>query len=198
MKQLLRLLVLVLLSGGLFTGAFWLRGCHSSRPPIHLNPNMDLQAKYLPQRESHFFANGTVAQPRVPGTLARGGLREDESYVAGKSFWSGYLEQLPFPVDDAVLARGQERFDIFCTPCHGAAGDGVSPLTERTGLATANLLEPRFSAYRPGRLYEVITKGSGLMPGYREAIPIDDRWKIVAYLARLQRSGGAASSEPAP
>ena len=192
MKLTTALVVLVML----LVGAVWLRGCHSSRPPIHLNPNMDRQPKYLPQRESRFFANGVVDQPRVRGTLARGQLVEDESYVAGKSFWSGYLSQVPFPVTDEILARGHQRFDIFCAPCHGTKGDGVSPLTERTGLTAANLLEPKFAAYEAGKLYEVITKGSGLMPGYRESIGVDDRWMIVAYLGQLQEeaSGGGGST----
>ena len=194
MKPILFLLALVLL----LLGAVWLRGCHSSRPPIHLNPNMDHQPKYLPQRESRFFANGGVDQPRVPGTIARGRLVEDESYVAGKSFWSGYVSQVPFAVSDEVLARGHQRFDIFCAPCHGAAGNGVSPLTERTGLSVANLLEPKFAAYEAGKIYEVITKGSGLMPGYKESIGVDDRWMIVAYVQRLQEQAGSRSEGSAP
>ncbi len=194
MKPVLGVLALLLLA----IGSVWLRGCHSSRPPIHLNPNMDRQPQYLPQRESRFFANGSVDQPRVPGTLARGRLREDESYTAGKSFWSGYLQQVPFAVTDDVVDRGHQRFDIFCAPCHGTAGNGVSPLTLRTGLTTANLLEPKFAAYRPGKLFEVITKGSGLMPGYRESIGVDDRWMIVAYLDRLQQSASAGDGGHRP
>jgi mono/diheme cytochrome c family protein len=156
---------------------------------------MDQQPKYLPQHQSLFFASGTVEQPRVPGTLARGRWHEDTTYSDGKSFWSGYLDELPIEVTDEVRRRGKERFDIFCAPCHGIAADGVSPLTERTGLKTADLLEPRIQTSRPGKLYEVVTKGSGLMPGYREAISVDDRWMIVAYLRALQKSSGGNREE---
>ncbi len=187
----LRLALLAALLGSA-GGCF--RGCTSSRPPIHPNPNMDRQAKFLPQQGSDFFYDGAVMRPRVPGTVARGRLRENEAYFTGRSPWGFYLYEVPGEAGEALLARGEERYGIYCTPCHGPRGDGDGMLTQRTGVKTADLLEERIRQLAAGKLYEVITNGKGLMPSYRYPIPPQDRWAIVAWVKQLQ----SAATEEGP
>ena len=171
-----------------FMLAGWMsRGCPSSRPPIHLNPNMDRQPKYLPQAESPFFYNGGVSQAAAPASLARGDLRDgNEAFFTGRSFFSGFVSN-PLAIDEEMRERGKERFEIYCTPCHGTQGDGQSMMLERAGIKSANLLEERIRQMRDGEVFKVITEGRGLMPSYRYPIAPRDRWLIVAHVRALQR-----------
>ncbi len=161
------------------------RGSQSRRPPIHLNPNMDRQQKYRPQAESRFFRNGTTMQQAVAGTIARGELRENEELFNGKNAFGVYAAN-PLPATNAVIARGRERFAIYCTPCHGPRGDGKGILLTRGGVKSRDLHEDAVRSVPDGRLFEIISKGSGLMPGYRAQIPVSDRWAIVAYVRTLR------------
>ena len=94
------------------------RGCPSEKPPIHLNPNMDVQPKYRPQAKSGFFYNGAAMREPVAGTVARGELREDEELYTGRSPWGVFLPESPHAVDEEFILRGKERYQIYCTPCH--------------------------------------------------------------------------------
>ena len=161
-----------------------LHGCSREEPPIHLNPNMDRQPRYAAQAESSFFYNGAVAQPSVPGTVARGGL-VDAGLHGGRDDAGEVLARLPLPVDERLLLRGRERYGIFCAPCHGERGDGLGMLTERVGVRTADLREPRIREMPPGQVFLTVSDGLGLMSGYRATIPALDRWAIVAYLRTL-------------
>ncbi len=177
---------LIAVSASLLVLASCLRGCDSRRPPIHLNPNMDDQPKYKPLARSDFFYSGSTSQSPVPGTIARGELpTEDPSFETGKSFFGFYVED-PLSADSAVIARGRERFQIFCVPCHGPNADGHGVLFERAGIESADLHSDKVRQMPDGRIFEVVTKGSGLMKGYRHMIAPRDRWAIVAYLRRLQ------------
>src|SRR5690606_1124481 len=102
------------------------RGMHSDSPPIHPNLNMDFDEAFGPQEANPFFADNAAMRPPVPGTVKRGGLRTTENapYLLGRTADGAYVPAVPMEVSPAVLARGQERYDIFCTPCHGYAGDG--------------------------------------------------------------------------
>ncbi len=165
-----------------------LAGCRnglSRRPPIHLNPNMDRQQKYRPEGESHFFRNGSTMQPPVAGTVARGDLREDEELFSGRSAFGAYARN-PILVTDDVLRRGRERFSIHCRPCHGERGDGKGVLFLRGGVRSRDLRDDAVRAAADGRLFEVISRGSGLMPGYRGEITPKDRWAIIAYVRQIQ------------
>lgn len=183
--NLLRILVVALLP---LTASGCVRGCTSSRPPIHLNPNMDNQPKYLPQAESRFFYDGAAMQRPVEGTIARGDLWENEEHVTGRSLWGFYIPENPLPVTDPLVARGRDRYGIYCTPCHGERGDGRGMLFQRSGVKAANLLEDRIRQMPDGQIYYIVTNGSGLMSGYRYPIQPKDRWAIVAYVRRLQSS----------
>ncbi|HXV77880.1 MAG TPA: cytochrome c [Candidatus Polarisedimenticolaceae bacterium] len=163
------------------------RGCNSSRPPIHLNPNMDNQPRYDPQQASDFFYDGKGMRAPVEGTVARGELQQDRPFHTGTDSAGNFLTEIP-PLTPAQLARGPERYAIYCEPCHDPRGLGQGILYEYGGVPTASFHDEQRSAYPPGRLFDVITNGSGLMQGYRYPIPPADRWAIVAHVQQLQRA----------
>ena len=106
------------------------RGCTSSRPPIHINPSMFNQPKVLPQTASDFFYNGASMRDPVPGTIPIGGLKEDAAFFTGKGPDGQFVAKIPEPVDAKVLERGQQRYTIYCQPCHDARGDGKGAKNE--------------------------------------------------------------------
>ena len=163
------------------------RGCTSSLPPIHINPSMDNQPKLLPQTESTFFYDGASMRAPVPGTVARGELREDSRLFEGKDASGAFLARSPVPVDEALLERGRDRYAIYCAPCHDARGDGRGILFRRGNVPTASFHQEKILSYPDGQIFDVITNGVGLMPGYRWPIPPADRWAIVAWVRELQK-----------
>ncbi len=163
------------------------RGCTSSRPPIHLNPSMDDQPKVGPQAASRFFYDGASMREPVPGTSPIGGLREDEPFFTGKGPDGQFIATIPHPVDEAFVARGRERYGIYCQPCHDARGDGRGILFQRGNIPTASFHQEKILKYADGQIFDVITNGVGLMAGYRWPIPPADRWAIIAYVRELQR-----------
>jgi mono/diheme cytochrome c family protein len=175
------------------------RGCTSSRPPIHLNPSMDDQPKVLPQTASAFFFDGASMRQPVPGTVPIGGLKEDVAFFTGKGADDQFVATTPVTVDEAGLERGRQRYVIYCQPCHDARGDGKGILFQRGNVPTATFHQEKILKYTDGQIFDVITNGVGLMPGYRWPIPPADRWAIVAYVRELQRDRQArAASVPAP
>lgn len=174
------------------------RGCTSSRPPIHVNPSMDDQPKVRAQAASDFFYNGASMREPVPGTVAIGGLREDEAFFTGRGTDGQFVAAIPHAVDDALRERGRERYGIYCQPCHDARGDGRGILFQRANVPTATFHQDKILNYADGQIFDVITNGVGLMPGYRWPIPPADRWAIVAHVRELQRERQArAASTPA-
>lgn len=165
-----------------------MRGCPSSRPPIHINPSMDDQPKVLPQAASNFFYNGASMREPVPGTVPIGGLREDTAFFTGRGADGQFVATIPHPVDDALLERGRQRYTIYCQPCHDARGDGKGILFQRGNVPTASFHQDKIRQYPDGQIFDVITNGVGLMAGYRWPIPPADRWAIVAYVRELQRA----------
>jgi mono/diheme cytochrome c family protein len=175
------------------------RGCTSSRPPIHINPSMDDQPKLLPQSESGFFYDGSGMRPPVPGTVAREGLRDDDAFFRGIGPDGKPVAKIPVPVDDALLARGKARYAIYCQPCHDQNGDGKGILYQRGNVPTASFHTDKVRGYPDGQIFDVITNGSGLMPPYRWPIPPADRWAIISYvreLERIRRESEAPGSTP--
>jgi len=178
------------------------RGCTSSRPPIHLNPNMDVQPRYEPQAGSAFFYNGAEMRPPVPGTVARGELRDSGPYWTGKDAGGAFITAIPMAVDDRVRARGAERFDIYCAACHDKGGDGKGILFERGKVPTPSFHIDRLRQMPDGQIFDTITNGFGLMPSYRYPIPVADRWAIIVHLRalqtrRLERTGGTMPAQTA-
>lgn len=170
-----------------------LRGCPSSRPPIHPNPSMDDQPKVLAQTASAFFYDGSAMRKPVPGTVARGELRDDPAYFEGKDAAGAFVAKNPVAVTPEVVERGRQRFGIYCQPCHDARGEGHGILFQRGKIPTASLMDPRIVAYPDGQVFDAITNGVGLMGGYRWPVPAGDRWAIVAYVRDLQSRRGAAA-----
>jgi mono/diheme cytochrome c family protein len=184
------------------------RGCSSSRPPIHINPSMYNQPKALPQTGSDFFFNGASMRDPVPGTVAIDGLKEDVPFFTGKGEDGKFVATIPVPVNDTLLERGHDRYHIYCQPCHDARGDGKGILYQRASVPTASFHQEKILKYPDGQIFDVITNGQGLMPGYRWPIPAADRWAIVSYVRDLERkrqasgtsasdSGKATSDKPA-
>jgi mono/diheme cytochrome c family protein len=163
------------------------RGCTSSRPPIHVNPSMDDQPKVLPQAASNFFYNGASMREPVPGTVPIGGLQEDGAFFTGKGTDGQFVATMPVTVDEALVERGRERYEIYCQPCHDARGDGKGILFQRGNVPTGDFHQEKILKYPDGQIFDVITNGVGLMAGYRWPIPPADRWAIIAYVRELQR-----------
>jgi mono/diheme cytochrome c family protein len=178
------------------------RGCTSSRPPIHLNPSMDDQPKVRPQAASAFFFNGASMREPVPGTIPIGGLKEDTPFFSGRGGDGQFVAVIPHPVDETLLERGRQRYQIYCQPCHDARGDGRGILFQRGNVPTASFHQEKIAKYADGQIFDVITNGTGLMSGYRWPIPPADRWAIVAYVRELQRErlarAAAAPADQAP
>jgi mono/diheme cytochrome c family protein len=180
---------------GLLLVAGCTRGSTSSRPPIHLNPNMDDQPRYEAQAASDFFADGMATRAPMPGTVARGELADDPGLRTGATADGTPLTFVPIPVDERFLARGAERYAIYCGPCHADDGSGQSMLRQRSGVATADLTQARLREATDGYLFDVITNGFGLMGPYAYQLAPRDRWAVVAHVRRLQAQAGPATVE---
>jgi mono/diheme cytochrome c family protein len=183
-RSALRLAALVL---GSAAAVGCVRGCTSSRPPIHLNPNMDYQPKLQAQEGSEFFYDGQGMRAPVEGTVARGRLNEDAAFQTGKDASGAFLAASPVARTDALLQRGAERYGIYCRPCHDPRGDGKGILFERAGVPTPSFHEERIRGLADGEIFDVVSHGKGLMPAYAYPIPPADRWAVIAHVRRLQQ-----------
>jgi mono/diheme cytochrome c family protein len=152
------------------------------------------QPNYRPLVKSEFFADGRSARPAIPGTVARGQLHEDEQFYTGRVGGEA-AQTFPFAVTREVLYRGQQRFDVFCSPCHDRVGNGQGMIVRRGFRPPPSLHIDRLREARPGYFFEVISRGFGTMPDYAEQIPPEDRWAIAAYIRALQLSQQAALTE---
>jgi mono/diheme cytochrome c family protein len=156
--------------------------------------DMHDQPKYIPLRASDFFGDARSARPLVPNTVARGQLHEDDLLYTGKAGGEN-ATMFPFPVDDAVMARGRERYDIFCSPCHGRTGVGDGMVVRRGYHTPPSLHTDRLRNASVGHFFDVITNGSTAMPAYAAQIDARDRWAIIAYVRALQLSAHAELSD---
>jgi mono/diheme cytochrome c family protein len=152
------------------------------------------QPKYIPLRPSTFFTDSRSARLPVPGTVARGQLKEDTLLYTGKVDGND-ATMFPFVVDDRVMARGQERYDIYCSPCHGRTGIGDGMVVRRGYRPPPTLHSERLELAPAGHFFDVITNGFGAMPDYASQIRADDRWAIIAYIRALQLSQHAAVTD---
>jgi len=156
--------------------------------------DMHDQPKYVPFRESTFFTDGRSARAPVAGTVARGHLREDTLLYTGKVNGAD-ATVFPFAVDERVMARGQERYEIFCTPCHGRTGAGDGMIVRRGYRAPPTLHTDRLRLAPVGHFFDVMTAGFGAMPDYAAQIGAEDRWAVVAYIRALQLAGHATITD---
>jgi mono/diheme cytochrome c family protein len=174
---------------------------------------MGSQPSYRPLQPSDFFDYGRSSRPVLPGTVARGQLRTDTALFAGKDSQGEFVQEIPFELSEYVLKRGEQRFNIFCSVCHGLTGEGDGRIVQRGFTKPPNFHTDDSRAYKlkgqkllpsgeyeaagqkiplrdvaVGYIFEVITHGYGAMPDYESQIPVRDRWAIVAYVRALQLS----------
>jgi len=194
------LLIFVLLTLAVYFAA-GKRGSISRKPPLEIFPDMDKQPKLRPQTGNETFANGLSSQLPVEGTVARGSTFEDSAINTGKVPGStNWVATIPVPVTAQLLDRGQQRFTISCSPCHGQLGDGKG-ITTKFGMAViADLHDTKTRKVvqqADGEIFNTITYGKNLMGPYGGLVTVEDRWAIIAYLRTLQRSR-LASLEDVP
>lgn len=149
--------------------------------------DMHNQPKYVPYRSSEFFRDGLSERQPVVGTVARGELHEDSYFYTGK-VGAKEGDVFPFPVTMAVMERGHERYDIYCSPCHSRVGDGNGMIVKRGYRQAINFHDPKVVNETVGHYYDIISHGFGAMPDYAAQIEPADRWAIAAYIRALQYS----------
>ena len=173
------------------------RGKVSQKPPVHPVLNMDFQERFEAQEANDFFADGRAMRNPIPGTVARGFLREDVAFHFGKLEDGLFVQNSPMTLTTDIMARGRDRYDVFCSPCHGLAGDGGGIVsTGGYGLVPASTYhDDRLREIEDGYLFDVISNGVRTMQGYGYQIAPDDRWAIVAYVRALQRSQNADADD---
>src|SRR5436190_10649556 len=160
-------------------------GC---RQDMHNSP------KAIPLRESVFFKNGSSARPLVEDTVARGTLQDDAAFFTGK-VGAAEVDALPFALTSAVLDRGEERFNIYCSPCHGPTGRGDGMIVRRGYRQPPSFHLDRLRQAPIGHFYDTVTNGFGAMPDYKAQIAPRDRWAIAAYIRALQLSQHASLAD---
>lgn len=205
-----RRLGLVLLSVTAAAATTACRGNTFEQTPIHLNLNMDNVTYIEAQEPSSFFDDGRGMRPQIPGTVAVGALDTDDELFRGQSNGQ-WLTAIPAPVLEhftevgdersptrATLERGQDRFDIYCAPCHGEAGLENGGIVARRGIdspvwawSVASMHGDIPRGYALGQIYHLITYGIRTMPGYAAQIPVEDRWAVAAYVRALQIGHGS-------
>jgi len=152
------------------------------------------QSRMKPLAQSDFYSDLRTARPQVEGTVARGQLREDEYFYTGK-IGGNPGDYMPFPVTEEVLARGHERFNIYCAPCHSRLGDGNGMVPQRGFKHPPTYHQDRLRKAPLGYFFDVMTNGFGVMPDYTAQIAPRDRWCIVAYIRALQLSQNATQAD---
>ena len=170
------------------TAALVLTGC---RLDMHDQP------RYKPLAGTAFFGDGRSARPPVDGTVARGHLRIDRARFTGK-IGDDVVDAFPFEITAADMARGEERFNIFCSPCHSRLGDGNGMVVRRGFRKAASYHTDKLRDAPIGHFFDVITNGFGAMPSYASRVPPDDRWRIAAYIRALQFSQNAKIGDVPP
>ena len=177
----MRKLQLLLLTAGVLT----LMGC---RQDMHDQPRFRLKAA------TDLFGDRRAARPHVQGTVARGMLKTDTALWTGKTGGKA-VDQFPFPVTREVIERGRDRYNIYCTPCHGLTGYADGMIVSRGLKKPPSYHTDALREQSVGHIYDVITNGNGSMVSYASRIPLRDRWAIVAYVRVLQQSQHVKVSE---
>lgn len=159
--------------------------------------DMHDQPKYIPLRQTDFYASSRSERPLVRGTVARGQLREDTLLYTGME--NGHeANEFPYPVTEAMVKRGQDRFNIYCSPCHGRTGRGDGMIVRRGFHKPPSYFEARLMNAPVGHFFDVITNGFGAMQDYKAQVAVRDRWAIAAYIRALQLSEHATIDDVPP
>ena len=157
--------------------------------------DMHDQPKYIPLRPSTFFADGRSARPLPEGTVARGHLDEDTAFFTGKGADGKDVTEFPMPVTKEMIQRGQQRFNVYCTPCHSRLGDGNGMVVQRGYRHPPSYHTDRLRQAPVGHFFDVMTNGFGAMPDYASQVPPADRWAIASYIRVLQYSEQASIND---
>lgn len=171
------------------------RGTRFTQPPMDVFPEwafpgMKRQPKLRPQGASEFFADGRADRPIPANTVSRDPLRNDYALYDGKSDDGSWVRGFPsaITVDAHLIARGKDRYSIYCLPCHGAVGDG-NGITKQYGMgATPTYHDPRLRDMAEGEIFNTITHGKGNMQSYADKLAPEDRWAVILYVRALQRA----------
>jgi len=152
------------------------------------------QPRYDPLEPSDFFADGMAARPRIAGTVARGELAIDPIVASGKMNGQD-VDGFPMAVTAQTLNRGEERYNIYCSACHGRTGDGNGMIPSRGYRHPPSFHTELLRSAKTGHFFDVMTNGFGAMPSYAHQVPVNDRWAIVAYIRALQISQNATMND---
>ncbi len=182
MKTNLHPLLLVAAGSGLAL----LTGC---RQDMHDQPS------YKPYAQSSFWPDQRSARPAIDGAVARGKLKTDTRLWKGRAADGTFITGIPMPVTKALLERGQQRYNIYCTPCHGRTGEGEGMIVQRGFKHPPTYHSDRLLQQPPGYIFDVISNGFGSMVSYASRIPMEDRWAITAYVKVLQFSQNATTED---
>jgi hypothetical protein len=186
MRYFFVILLLVIIG---VVGVAGFRGCVSRRPPLEIFPDMKRQPRLRPQKPNPFFADGRSSRLPVPGTIARGSPFEDTPVNTGRvTGTTNWVETNPLPITAELLARGRERFTIYCSRCHGEVGDGNGITTKYGMLRAGNFHDPRLIQMTDGEIFNTVTMGKNQMPSYASQVTLTDRWAVIAYVRVLQRT----------
>lgn len=183
-----------------------LQGTKSDKPPLYIFPDMDFQAKYLPQASNDFFKDHCNDRPVVPYAVQRGYSFEKEKvfsreYVSdmsdhpeiytGKTLDGQFLKGFPVKINEETMLEGQRCYKLFCQVCHGALGDG-NGITKQYGMvATASYHDDRIRQMAEGEIFDTITHGKNTMGAYADKLSPQQRWAVIAYIRALQRASNA-------
>lgn len=162
-----------------------LAGAAACRQDMHDGP------RFKPLQANDFFADGRASREIPAGTVARGFLRDDDVFFTGIQNGAP-VERIPMPITAELVARGRERFNIYCSPCHGVSGDGDGMIVKRGYKRPTSYHDPRLRNERAGYFFDVMTRGFGQMPDYAAQVSPKDRWAVVAYIRALQLSQHAS------
>ena len=192
MSNLLYLLLLIL---------FACQGMPSKKTPIHLNPNMDNQERYDAQEKQYFYNVEDIAKRNpIQGTIPYGYYKDDNTeFYYGKLSAGEFIDKVSdvIPVDEKLLKRGQDRFNIYCSVCHGYTGEGNGLIAQNDefNVIVTSLYSELLDDKNDGYFFEVITNGKNNMPSYAHQIDPKDRWAIVAYINALRFSSSENKNE---
>jgi len=173
---------------GAMAAALLLAGCRQ---------DMQDQPKFVPQRGTTFFADGRSARPQVTNTVARNQLHENEYFYTGMVNGKEG-DGFPLALTPEVMHRGQERYNIYCTPCHSRVGNGDGMIVQRGYRPAGDFHTDRLRNAPLGHFFSVMTNGYGAMPDYAAQLTPEDRWAVVAYIRALQLSQDAKPGDVAP
>ena len=177
------------------TNLKWAAVALSLAAAVGCRQDMHDQPKYIPLRPSSFFDDGRSARPLPAGTVARGHLDENTAFYTGKTPDGKYVDGFPFPLTKEVLMRGQQRYNIYCTPCHDRTGSGHGMVVRRGFRPPPSYHIDRLRQVPNGYIFDVITNGIGAMQDYSAQVNPADRWAIIAYERALQLSEDAALND---